>query len=214
MKVCEFCGSECADNEMVCPSCGGDSFREASEKPAETGRESQEVNDGAVYSRSGCSLVLWIFLWVVIFPIPLTKVVCRQRDWHKWLKAAVIVFAWVAYLAICFIAKKEVDTARKSNTDFDTVTSSAVSDTSTVSEKKTPVEGVDSQPQESDSTAHEGTDPTDEETSRQEDGEQGKGNTVSGRSDTSSGSGASASNTDQNEPKGKEDSWTEEDTDF
>ena len=27
MKVCEYCGSECEENERVCPSCGGDAFK-------------------------------------------------------------------------------------------------------------------------------------------------------------------------------------------
>lgn len=128
MKFCEFCGSECADAETVCPSCGGDSFFGKAEKTEQESGETQEITEGAVFSSSGCSLVLLIFLWVLIFPIPLTKAVCRQHEWQKWLKAAVIVFGWVAYLTICFIAKREVDTKRKSDAAANAVTSSSVSD--------------------------------------------------------------------------------------
>ena len=27
MKVCDYCGTECEEQERVCPSCGGDSFK-------------------------------------------------------------------------------------------------------------------------------------------------------------------------------------------
>ena len=210
MKICEFCDSECADTVSVCPSCGGDSFRAASN--AEAGQDTQEVTDGAVYSRSGCSLLLLIFLWVAIFPIPLTKVVLRQRDWQKWLKAAVIVFAWAAYILICFTAKKEVDAKRKSDAAAREVTSSSVADPSVKSESKTPIEEDTSQTEESDPPAQDST-TAGEKTPQNTDTDSKKGNIPSEQTDAPSDGG---SDTDHEVQQGGEDSgsWTEEDTDF
>ena len=226
MKICEFCGSSCEETVKICPSCGGDSFRAEGVQTApfavsDSEAQTREIPDQAPFSKSGCSLVLLIFLWVAIFPLPLTIWVVRKRDWKKWLKTCVIIAAWAVYAVICLQAKQEVDRQRKreaiaNNTTVSTTaessyheTGSSVEETPAEEEEKSASDIKQSGSQEQNSSSAQSN------TSRDAKNATGVGNDSSRANDgTSSASSGTTREKEGGSSQSSGGSWTEEDTDF
>ena len=43
---------------------------------------------------------LWVIGWILMFPLPLTILMIRNKKLNKWLRIGIIVIAWIAYIAI------------------------------------------------------------------------------------------------------------------
>lgn len=52
---------------------------------------------------------LWVLVWIVIFPIPLTILLLRNRNIDKKLKYVIIAVSWIIYLIIVFAWKGAKD---------------------------------------------------------------------------------------------------------
>ena len=43
---------------------------------------------------------LWVIGWILMFPIPLTILMIRNKKINKWLRVGIIAVAWIVYIAI------------------------------------------------------------------------------------------------------------------
>ncbi|MDO5027263.1 MAG: hypothetical protein Q4E50_05490 [Tissierellia bacterium] len=49
--------------------------------------------------------IIWILLWIFIFPLPITILLNRNKKMKKWIKVIILVFVWLIYLA--FVSAKD-----------------------------------------------------------------------------------------------------------
>lgn len=87
--------------------------------------------------KSAGKTILWILGWLIIFPVPLTILMLRNRTMNKNVRYGIIAAAWIIYLMIGFSGRSR----RTENTDRTVVTetSIAVEETTTAAAIEEPV---------------------------------------------------------------------------
>lgn len=117
---CPNCGAsfeiDVSGSRIQCPYCDSffiiddgvkaDKYEEAGynfEKGRQRAREELEwKNDpqtAAAQEPKKRKTWLWVLGWIFIFPVPLTIIVVRSKKLAVWLKAIIIIAAWILYIA-------------------------------------------------------------------------------------------------------------------
>ena len=55
--------------------------------------------------KKSSKIVWWVLGWIIIFPIPLTIIIVRNKNLKTGAKIGIIAAAWVAYLLIGLIGR-------------------------------------------------------------------------------------------------------------
>lgn len=66
---------------------------------------------------------LWVLGWIFMFPVPISILVSRSKKLAVWLKAVIIIAAWVLYLA--WIGSANQDDAQPAQAEQDSAPSTA-----------------------------------------------------------------------------------------
>ncbi len=155
-RVCEYCGAHITSemlheqellNKTGCPKCGSTNISFNREKHGEVkGKKSTvvvrhtvglckdcgytwRVNDGAPENKKS-PIWLWVIGWILIFPLPLTILLLKKKDFKPVFKWLIIILAWIVYIGIG-IGSTTASMNKKQKTESST---KAVSN-STVAEK-------------------------------------------------------------------------------
>ncbi len=65
---------------------------------------------------------LWVLGWIIIFPVPLTIIVARSKKLAVWLKAVIIIAAWLLYFF--WMASSTQEDIQSAETGAQSITSS------------------------------------------------------------------------------------------
>ena len=104
--VCEYCGSQIILGEDVSlPS--PDEAEEAGYR-FEKGRQRAQAemrSGGSAYAPQTASprkrrTWLWVIGWILIFPLPLTILMIRNKKLNIWVRIAIVAAAWIFYIGV------------------------------------------------------------------------------------------------------------------
>lgn len=73
---------------------------------------------------------LWVIGWLVIFPLPLTIIMLRNKKINKWIRLAIVAVAWIVYFAIGMSGNK-TEIPNTPETSSETVDSAVILETTT-----------------------------------------------------------------------------------
>lgn len=107
-KRCPQCGVKVGAKAKKCPHCGTDYY---SSTCPDCGYPA--VPDKVAVAKDGATTELvkqkklwpWVLGWILLFPVPLTILMVRNKKLNKKVKIGVIVAAWVLYFAIAAFGK-------------------------------------------------------------------------------------------------------------
>ncbi len=131
-KFCEFCGTQITSdmlreqeqlNKIGCPKCGSTNITFMREKHGEVkGKKGTAIVRSTTglcrdcgytwYTDGGNGLPkkrktwLWVLGWILIFPVPLTILMFRNKTMKPALKYGIIAAAWIVYLIIGLSGKE------------------------------------------------------------------------------------------------------------
>lgn len=100
---CPFCGVKAGEEPKKCLVCGNEYYSTAC---PDCGYRADGGNTTIVYNNSSAQntgskyLWLWILGWALMFPIPLSVLICRNKKLSIWLKVALVALSWVTYFLI------------------------------------------------------------------------------------------------------------------
>lgn len=121
---CPDCGVRASQKPRTCPKCGNEYFSKACPECGyiPLGREDAERPVFPEYNTAKKRKTwLWVLGWIFIFPVPLTIIVARSNKLNKFLKIAIILTVWTAYI---LVAKSgETDSAEKQSVNSQTTIS-------------------------------------------------------------------------------------------
>ncbi len=93
-EICPYCNNS-IDKQRVCPLCGAAFYGEVC---PDCGSKYKEISKKEM--NNTLKTVLWVLGWIFCFPIPLTILLLKNKNFSQTLKIVVIVIAWLAYLMI------------------------------------------------------------------------------------------------------------------
>lgn len=126
-KFCEYCGSQISlemrkeleqVNKQGCPKCGSSNVKFEREKQGELrGKKGMAIVRTTVGMCNDCGYTwqtnekdtskksktwLWVLGWILIFPVPLTIILLRNKEMKQSIKYGIITIAWIVYLLIAW----------------------------------------------------------------------------------------------------------------
>ena len=112
--TCDFCGTKFAIDDEI-QHIQYDNAEQAGYE-FEKGRQKAQAEQHGTYSNSTFRTTpaqpkkrrtwLWVIGWVLMFPLPLTILMVRNKKLNKWVRIAIIAVAWIVYFAICLSGSK------------------------------------------------------------------------------------------------------------
>ncbi len=99
MRKCINCGVNIEDDALFCPYCGCVNKKGSKNKGIKIISSSTKIKNDNKSNEDG-KKVLWILLWLLVFPIPITIVFLKSNKLNKSAKFLIIAAAWVIYLMI------------------------------------------------------------------------------------------------------------------
>lgn len=107
-KYCPNCGVKVGTKAKKCPRCGTNYYSSAC---PDCGYRA--VSDKAAVAKNGATIEttkkkkiwLWVFGWLLIFPLPLTILIVRKKNLNKKAKIGIIIAAWILYFALASFGK-------------------------------------------------------------------------------------------------------------
>lgn len=107
-NYCNNCGTKVGTKPKICPTCGTEYYSAACPNCGYI-MNGNNNSDNAVYREiivqepvKKRKTWLWVLGWIIIFPVPLTILMLRNKDLKPIIKYGIIVLAWVLYLIIGF----------------------------------------------------------------------------------------------------------------
>lgn len=99
--ICEYCGSEYEMEGASTQSSKAESHNTSVKKESTTSDRRSKNKVGTSHN-----IVLWIIGWVLVFPIPLTIIMLKNKNilekLSKKIRYGIIVAAWIIYIIIAF----------------------------------------------------------------------------------------------------------------
>ncbi len=108
--VCEYCGAKFAIDDEVQhihydnAEQAGYEFEKGRQK-AQAEQQAKNIHKSTYAQQVSRQqkknrIWLWVIGWIIIFPLPLTILMVRNKGLNKWLRIGIIVVAWMVYFAI------------------------------------------------------------------------------------------------------------------
>lgn len=110
---CEYCGARLLIDDEVQHLQIDNAERAGYEFEKGRQRAQNEAQAQRYYSaqpqpapkKKNSKIVWWVLGWIIIFPIPLTIIIVRNKNLKTGAKIGIIAAAWVAYLLIGLIGR-------------------------------------------------------------------------------------------------------------
>lgn len=165
-KICSYCNSAITVemqrnqeqlNKSGCPKCGSSNITFKRENQGEVrGKKGKQIvhktvglckdcgytwnPNVPVQKKESSNMWLWVVGWIVIFPVPLTLLMLRNKTMKTNVRYGIIAGAWVLYLLIAFAGmsrKQDKDSSDSTANKVETNVTESESNTETKPEEKT-----------------------------------------------------------------------------
>ena len=103
---CPICGVRAGQKPKVCPRCGKSYYSNACPDCGYVVGSTQTVNVRTEYvpilpaQKKKKRIGLWVMGWILMFPVPLTILMVRNKKLPLWARILIIAVAWLFYLAL------------------------------------------------------------------------------------------------------------------
>ncbi len=108
-NFCSKCGVKAGVQAKKCPNCDAEYYSVACPDCGYT-KNSDSITEVYITRRSepdeNRKTWLWVLGWLLIFPVPVTILLLRNRKLNKWIKGVIISLAWLVFIAMMASAPK------------------------------------------------------------------------------------------------------------
>lgn len=109
---CPTCGVKAGRTAKICPTCGAEYYSYACPECGYQPNAAKTVQPRTYAAQQPCvtqqpapkkrKTWLWVLGWIFIYPVPLTVLLVRSKRMHIALKLAILIAAWLLYIALAF----------------------------------------------------------------------------------------------------------------
>ena len=108
-NFCSKCGVKAGVRAKKCPNCDAEYYSVACPDCGYT-KNSDSITEVYITRRSepekDKKTWLWVLGWLLIFPVPVTILLLRNKKLNKWIKGVIISLAWLVFIAMITSAPK------------------------------------------------------------------------------------------------------------